>query len=68
MMPPVSFFRDVLQFFDQYAQSLELWAPDSSAVALAGAIDGESGIWVIPVDGSDPRLVSEGTWVAWSNG
>ena len=68
VMPPVSFFREFLQFFDQYAQSHQLWAPDSSAVALAGAIDGESGIWVIPVDGSDPRLVSEGTWVAWSNG
>jgi TolB protein len=68
MTPPISFFRDVLQFFDQYSQSLRLWAPDSSAVALPGTIDNESGIWVIPTDGSEPSMVFDGEWVAWSYG
>ena len=68
MTLPISFFRDVLQFFDQYAQSLRLWAPDSSAVALPGTIDGETGIWVIPTDGSKPSRVFGGEWVAWSYG
>jgi hypothetical protein len=68
MTPPVSFFREVLQYFNQYAQSLQLWSPDSSAVALAGTIGDESGVWVIPTDGSDPALVFEGAWVAWSYG
>jgi len=68
MIPPLSFFREVLQFFNQYAQSLQLWSPDSSSVALAGAIDGEEGVWVIPTDGSEPSLIFDGEWVAWSYG
>ena len=66
--PPISFFRDVLQYFNQYGQSLRLWSPDSSEVALPGTIGDQSGIWVIPADGSDPSLVFDGGWVAWSYG
>lgn len=68
MTPPISFFRDVLQFFNQYAQSLRLWSPDSSAVALPGTIGDESGVWVIATDGSEPTRVFDGEWVAWSYG
>jgi len=68
MTPPLSFFREVLQFFNQYAQSLQLWSPDSSSVALSGTIDDESGVWVIPTDGSEPSLIFDGEWVAWSYG
>jgi TolB protein len=64
--PHPAFLRDVLQFFDQYAQSLRLWSPDSSAVAVPGAVDGEGGVWVFPVDGSDPVRVADGSWAAWS--
>lgn len=66
--PPVSFFNEMLQFFGQYAQSLRLWSPDSTSVALPGSIDDEAGIWVIPADGTDPTRVHDGTWVAWSYG
>ena len=68
MTPPISFFQDVLQYFDQYAQSLQLWSPDSASVALPGQIGEESGVWVIPTDGAEPSLVSDGEWVAWSYG
>ncbi len=68
LAPPVSFFQNVLQYFDQYAQSLQLWSPDSASVALPGQIGEESGVWVIPTDGSEPSLVSDGEWVAWSYG
>ena len=68
LIPPLSFFREVLQYFNQYAQSLQLWSPDSSRVALAGSIEGEEGVWVIPIDGSDPSLIFNGKWVAWSYG
>jgi hypothetical protein len=61
-----SFVREVLQFFDQYAQSLRLWSPDSSAFALVGAIDGQPGVWVISPAGYDPARVSDGTWAVWS--
>ena len=61
-----SFVRDLLPFFDQYAQSMSLWAPDGTAFAFPGSIDGEAGIWVQEL-GEPPVLVSDGTWVAWSS-
>jgi Tol biopolymer transport system component len=61
-----SFARDLLPFFDQYAQSMSLWSPDGSAFAFPGSIDGEAGIWVQKL-GEEPTRVSAGTWVAWSN-
>ncbi|MGH8871517.1 MAG: hypothetical protein ACRDWS_06050 [Acidimicrobiia bacterium] len=65
--PHPSFVGEVLQFFDQYGQSLQLWAPDSSAFALVGAIDGDPGVWVHPIGGGDAVKVHDGTWVSWSN-
>jgi WD40-like Beta Propeller Repeat len=64
--PQPSFVREVLQFFDQYAQSLQLWAPDSSAFTMVGAIDGQPGVWVISPAGYDPVRVSDGSWAVWS--
>lgn len=58
--------RDLFPFFPQYAQSLSFWAADSSAFVLVGAIDGEAGVWVQELGADDPRLVSGGTWAAWS--
>ena len=63
--PDPTFVRDLLPFFDQYAQSMSLWAPDGTAFAFPGRIGDEAGIWVHPVDGT-PELIEEGTWVAWS--
>jgi hypothetical protein len=54
-----------LPFFDQYAQSMTLWAPDGSAFAFPGGIDGEDGIWVQRIGEPAPSLVSPGSWVAW---
>jgi len=67
LAPPPGFVREVLQFFDQYSQSLELWSPDSSAVVMAGAVDGEEGIWIHDIAGASPFKVMEGTWAVWSN-
>lgn len=64
--PTGSMLRETYPFFPQYAQSVSFWAPDSSAFAFAGAVDGERGIWVQPVDGESPTRVGDGTWVAWS--
>ncbi|MCI0424714.1 MAG: hypothetical protein L0Z47_02550 [Actinobacteria bacterium] len=64
--PHPLFVRDVLQFFDQYAQSHRLWAPDSNAVALPGAVDGDPGVWVYRMNGEDPVKVADGSWVMWS--
>jgi hypothetical protein len=66
--PHPSLVADVLRFFDQYGQSLQLWSPDSAAFALPGAIDEEPGIWVHLVEGGDPVNVADGSWVSWSAG
>lgn len=66
--PTLVFARDYLQFFEQYAQSMSLWSPDGSAFAYAGASEsGERGIWVqSALPGSEPVLVAEGVFAAWS--
>jgi TolB protein len=66
LVPHPTFARDVLPFFDQYAQSLRLWSPDSAAVVLPGAVDQEIGLWILGVAGGEPIKVSEGSWAAWS--
>lgn len=58
--------RDVFPFFPQYAQSMTFWSPDSSGFALAGEVDGETGVWVHVLGDPAPVLVSDGLWVAWS--
>jgi hypothetical protein len=65
--PHPAFVTDVLRFFDQYGQSLQLWSPDSAGFALAGAIDEDPGIWVHTIAGGDPVNVHDGSWVSWSN-
>lgn len=67
-VPSALHVRDVFPFFPQYAQSMTFWSPDSSGFALVGEIDGETGIWIQALGGSDPVLVSDGLWAAWSRG
>ncbi|MEA1903832.1 MAG: hypothetical protein U9N56_09925 [Actinomycetota bacterium] len=64
--PSPAVLTGLIPFFPQYAQSMSFWAPDSSAFALPGDIEGEEGIWVFGLDGGEPRLVAEGSWVSWS--
>lgn len=64
--PPRSLLRNVLPFFDQYAQAWQPWAPDSSAFAFVGTVAGTEGVWVQEVGIVEPRFVIEGSWVSWS--
>jgi TolB protein len=63
--PEPSFMRELVPFFDQYAQSVSLWAPDGSAFAFPGSIEDDAGIWVYTLEGELDRI-NDGTWVAWS--
>ena len=65
---PGSLITEALAFFDQYAQSWRMWSPGSDAIVLPGTIEEDDGIWVIPVDGSEPVNISDGDWAAWSYG
>lgn len=68
MAIPDSLITEALAFFDQYAQSWRMWSPGSDAIVLPGSIEDDEGVWVIPVDGSDPVNISDGDWAAWSYG
>jgi hypothetical protein len=66
--PTETFARDYLRFFEQYAQSMTLWAPDGSAFTYAGVNEaGDGGVWIQPaVDGAEPVLVTHGVFASWS--
>jgi Tol biopolymer transport system component len=65
--PTGLFARDYLAYFDQFALSISLWAPDGSAFVYAGGNSLEdAGIWVQKVEGGDPVRVSPGEVALWS--
>lgn len=65
--PSARFLQQYLTFFDQYAQSMRIWSPDSRAFTYAGAnSEGVSGIWVQMVGEAEPVLVDQGMFAAWS--
>lgn len=58
-----------LPFFAQYSFSLRRWAPDSSAFALVGSVNGRNGVWIHLVDvPAAPVLVAPGDVVSWGFG
>jgi TolB protein len=67
-LPTNTFLRDYLPFFDQYAQSHRIWAPDSSAFVFAGTLaNGEAGIWVQRLGGDEaPEKAGTGLFASWS--
>ena len=67
-LPGRDFVSRLVPFFEQYALSWQLWAPDGSAFAYPALAGEETAIWVQPVAGGPPTKVSTGTWVAWSDG
>jgi TolB protein len=66
--PSPLFFNEYLRFFDQCAQSMTPWSPDSRSFVCAGKIDGgRPGVWVCAADGGGrPRRVCDGLYAAWS--
>lgn len=66
--PTDKFVNQFLPFFDQYAQSHQVWSPDSSAVVLpVRDNDGIDTIVVIPVNDGRPEAVAFGEVAFWSN-
>lgn len=62
------FLQQILPFFEQYALSMQLWAPDSSAFAYPVQTEAGAAIFVQSLEGREPQFVSSGTWVSWSPG
>lgn len=56
-----------LPFADQYNHSTTWWSPDSRAVVLPGAVDGDAGIWVDLVDDDRGAVrIADGDVALWS--
>ena len=66
-LAPVTWVRDFLPFYDQYARSMTLWSPGGGRFAFPGRVGEEEGIWVHDVVAGTTERVSDGTWVAWSH-
>lgn len=66
--PTEVFARDYLSFFEQYAQSMSLWAPDGSAFTYAGTTEsGITGVWIQPAEpDAEPILMTGGVFASWS--
>ncbi len=66
--PTQDFVFDYIRYFDQYAQSISLWSPDSQALLYAGMSEsGLSGIWTLPIaPDSTPKRVATGVLATWS--
>ncbi|MBA2381845.1 MAG: hypothetical protein H0V73_07015 [Chloroflexi bacterium] len=61
------FVNELLPYFDQYALSHRLWAPDGSAIVLPLVDDtGRTSLAVLPPDGSDAPRTIDGEIGFWS--
>jgi Tol biopolymer transport system component len=67
-VPSAEFSREYLPFFEQYAQSMNLWSPDGSAFVYAGQDEsGASGVWIQPaIPDTAPVRVADGVVASWS--
>jgi Tol biopolymer transport system component len=65
---PTDSFASILPYFDQYAQSLRLWSPDSTMLAYsASEKDNAEGIYVVnATGGADARRIAGGSMAVWS--
>lgn len=67
IVPSRTFLQAYIAFFDQYARSMTIWSPDSTAFAYAAVSDSEgNNIWVQRLENDEPERVSRGVFVAWS--
>jgi dipeptidyl aminopeptidase/acylaminoacyl peptidase len=65
--PASDFVNQILPYFDQYALSHHLWAPDSASILLPLVhSSGGAQLVVIPADGTDSRPIADGVSGFWS--
>jgi TolB protein len=65
---PSNGFLYVVQYFDQFAQSIALWSPDSRYLAHTGQpLFGQPGVYVTDTraPGSEPRYLGPGDFATW---
>jgi TolB protein len=60
------FATQLLPYFDQYALSHRLWSPDSASIVLPLVDGSETGLYVIPAEGSEPSRLVDAAIGFWS--
>ncbi|CAG0936764.1 hypothetical protein TFLX_05654 [Thermoflexales bacterium] len=66
---PTESFLYLVQYFDQFAQSVAVWSPDSRSLVYTGQpLIGERGVYVIDRDDptATPRFIGPGDFAIWS--
>ena len=65
---PTRSFLLIVPYFDQYAQSIRFWSPDSRYLVYSHQESRqEAGIWVADVEGQQsPRRLADGVLAVWS--
>lgn len=66
---PTQAFLYLVQYFDQFAQSIALWSPDSRALVYAGEpLVGERGVYIVDAltQHAEPTFVGPGEFAIWS--
>ena len=66
---PTDSFLFLVQYFDQLAQSIAVWSPDSRSLVYTGTpFGGSPGVYVIDTQAANgaPRYVGPGDFAIWS--
>lgn len=66
---PNESFLYLIQYFDQFAQSIAVWSPDSRSLVYTGApFGGSDGVYVIDTQAAEPQAayVGSGDFAIWS--
>jgi len=66
---PNESFLYLVQYFDQFAQSIAIWSPDSRSLVYTGTpFGGSKGVYVIDTQAADPkaRYIGSGDFAIWS--
>ncbi len=64
--PSATLAREYLPFFDQFAQSHNLWSRDGEAFLFAGTVAGKAGIWIRHLADGSATWVAAGEAAVWS--
>jgi len=64
LQPP--WFRSLVPFFDQYAQSVRFWSWSGDYIGYPAVRDEEPVVVIHPVDGTESIVIPGATWVSWA--
>jgi hypothetical protein len=63
--PQPDWFGSFVPFFDQYAQSVQMWSPSGDRIAYPSVQGGEPVVVIHSLDSSGPIVISGAVWASW---